>query len=145
MSPVETSDVVIIGAGPAGLAAGLYTGRARLTTVILEKLIPGGQTLMTNWIENYPGFPDGIAPFELIENFRKQAERFGAVIESEEVTGLRREAGDWLVTGRAREFRARAVIVATGGALPQARHPERGAARRPGRLLLRHLRRRLLP
>jgi thioredoxin reductase (NADPH) len=116
MNPGETRDVVIIGAGPAGLAAGIYTGRARLSTLILEKLIPGGQTLMTNWIENYPGFPDGIAPFELIEQFRKQAERFGAVIESEEVTGLRPDSGSWLVTGRAREFRTRAVIIATGGA-----------------------------
>jgi len=116
MSPAGTSDVVIIGAGPAGLAAGLYTGRARLTTVILEKMIPGGQTLLTNWIENYPGFPEGVAPFELVEHFRKQAERFGAVIETEDVTGLRREAGQWLVAGRDREFRARAVIIATGGA-----------------------------
>ncbi len=116
MSPGEPSDVVIIGAGPAGLAAGVYTGRARLTTVILEKLIPGGQTLMTNWIENYPGFPAGIAPFELVENFRKQAERFGAVIETDEATALRPEGDFWVVTGRAREYRTRAVIVATGGA-----------------------------
>ena len=116
MTPGETYDVVIIGAGPAGLAAGVYTGRARLTTVILEKLIPGGQALMTNWIENYPGFPDGIAPFELVENFRKQAERFGAVIETEEATGLRPDSGCWVVTGRAREFRTRTVIIATGGA-----------------------------
>jgi thioredoxin reductase (NADPH) len=116
MSPGETSDVVVIGAGPAGLAAGLYTGRARLSTVILEKLIPGGQTLLTNWIENYPGFPDGIAPFDLTENFRKQAERFGAVIESEEVMSVRPDGEAWVVVGRAREYRARAVIVATGGA-----------------------------
>ena len=116
MNPGETSDVVIIGAGPAGLAAGVYTGRARLTTVILEKLIPGRQTLMTNWIENYPGFPEGIAPFELVENFRKQAERFGAVIESEEATGLRPDSGNWVVSGRDREFRTRSVIIATGGA-----------------------------
>ena len=116
MSPAGTSDVVIIGAGPAGLAAGVYTGRARLTTVILEKMIPGGQTLLTNWIENYPGFPEGVAPFELVELFRKQAERFGAVIETEDVTGLRREAGLWRVAGREREFAARAVIIATGGA-----------------------------
>ena len=116
MSPGETSDVVVIGAGPAGLAAGLYTGRARLSTVILEKLIPGGQTLLTNWIENYPGFPDGIAPFDLTENFRKQAERFGAVIESEDVMSIRPDGEAWVVVGQAREYRTRAVIVATGGA-----------------------------
>ena len=114
MNPAGTSDVVIIGAGPAGLAAGVYTGRARLSTIILEKMIPGGQTLLTNWIENYPGFPEGVAPFELVELFRKQAERFGAVIETEDVTGLRREAGLWRVAGREREFAARAVIIATG-------------------------------
>jgi thioredoxin reductase (NADPH) len=116
MSPGGTSDVIIIGAGPAGLAAGVYTGRARLTTVILEKLIPGGQTLMTNWIENYPGFPDGIAPFELVGNFRKQAERFGAAIETDEATGIRPDAGFWVVSGRSGEYRTRAVIIATGGA-----------------------------
>lgn len=116
MSPGEIHDVVIIGAGPAGLAAGIYTGRARLKTAILERMIPGGQTLMTNWIENYPGFPEGIAPFDLVENFRRQAERFGAAIETEDVTGLRREGAHWAVTGLTREFRAPAVIVATGGA-----------------------------
>ncbi len=116
MSSGETRDVVIIGAGPAGLAAGVYTGRARLSTVILEKLIPGGQTLMTNWIENYPGFPDGIAPFELVEHFRKQAEKFGAVIETEEAVGIRADSTHWVVAGRAREFRTRSVIIATGGA-----------------------------
>ena len=116
MNPGETSDVATLGPAPAGLAAGVYTGRARLTTVILEKLIPGGQTLMTNWIENYPGFPEGIAPFELVENFRKQAERIGAVIESEEATGLRPDSGNWVVSGRDREFRTRSVIIATGGA-----------------------------
>jgi thioredoxin reductase (NADPH) len=116
MSSGETHDVVIIGAGPAGLAAGIYTGRARLKTVVLEKSIPGGQILLTHWIENYPGFPDGIAPFELVENFRKQAEKFGTVFETEQVTGVRKDAGFWVVQGQAREFRTRAVIIATGAA-----------------------------
>jgi len=116
MSSGETLDVVIIGAGPAGLAAGIYTGRARLKTVVLEKSIPGGQILTTHWIENYPGFPDGIAPFELVENFRKQAEKFGTAFETEEAVGLRPDSGEWVIQGRAREFRARAVIIATGAA-----------------------------
>lgn len=109
-------DVVIVGAGPAGLAAALYTGRARLNTVVLEKAIPGGQILMTDWIENYPGFPEGIAPFELVENFRKQAEKFGAAIVTDEAGGLRRRDEGWVIAGQNKEYSARAVIVASGAA-----------------------------
>jgi thioredoxin reductase (NADPH) len=107
-------DVIIIGAGPAGLAAAIYTGRSRLKTLVLEKAIPGGQILLTDWIENYPGFPEGIAPFELMENFRKQALRFGAEIENDEVRSLERNEGGWLVHGIRDDYFARAVIVATG-------------------------------
>jgi len=107
-------DVIIIGAGPAGLAAAIYTGRSRLKTLVLEKAIPGGQILLSDWIENYPGFPDGIAPFELMENFRKQALRFGAEIENDEVRSLERHEGGWLVHGIRDDYFARAVIVATG-------------------------------
>jgi len=107
-------DVIIIGAGPAGLAAAIYTGRSRLKTLVLEKAIPGGQILLTDWIENYPGFPEGIAPFELMENFRKQALRFGAEIENDEVRSLERDEGGWLVHGIRDDYFARAVIVATG-------------------------------
>ncbi|RLE05017.1 MAG: thioredoxin-disulfide reductase, partial [Candidatus Aminicenantes bacterium] len=74
----ESYEIIIIGAGPAGLAAAIYAGRARRQTLVLEKGVPGGQILLTDWIENYPGFPDGIAPFELMEKFRQQAEKFGA-------------------------------------------------------------------
>ncbi len=74
----EVYDVVIIGGGPAGLSAAIYTGRGRLNTLILEKGIPGGQILLTDFVENYPGFPDGVVPFELMERFRVQAEKFGA-------------------------------------------------------------------
>jgi thioredoxin reductase (NADPH) len=62
-------DVVIIGAGPAGLSSAIYTGRAKLNTLVLEKSMPGGQILMTDWVENYPGFPEGVAPFPLMEDF----------------------------------------------------------------------------
>jgi len=109
-----TYDVIIIGAGPAGLAAAIYTGRSRLKTLVLEKAIPGGQILLSDWIENYPGFPEGIAPFELMENFRKQALRFGAEIENDEVRSLERHEGGWLVHGLRDDYFARAVIVATG-------------------------------
>jgi thioredoxin reductase (NADPH) len=116
MTAGETHDVVIIGAGPAGLAAALYTGRGRHQTVVLEKAIPGGQILMTDWIENYPGFPDGIAPFDLTEKFRKQAEKFGARIETDEARSIRREENVCVVTGQTREYRSRAVIIASGAA-----------------------------
>ena len=116
MSAEPVHDVVIIGAGPAGLAAALYTGRGRLQTVVLEKAIPGGQILLTDWVENYPGFPEGIAPFELIEHFRKQAEKFGAVIETDEARSLRRENDFWVIAGQNKEYAARAVIITTGAA-----------------------------
>jgi len=116
MSPDQKYDVVIIGAGPAGLAAAIYTGRARLQTIVLEKGLPGGQILLSDWVENYPGFPEGIGPFELMENFRKQAVKFGAVIETDEAKGVRKKNESWVVVGQNREYAARTVIVASGAA-----------------------------
>lgn len=116
MSAGTAYDVVIIGAGPAGLAAAVYTGRARLQTVVLEKAIPGGQILLTDWVENYPGFPDGVAPIDLMDSFRKQAERFGALIETDEAKAIRREEEYWVVNGQGREYKGRAVIIASGAA-----------------------------
>jgi thioredoxin reductase (NADPH) len=116
MSAGAAYDVVIIGAGPAGLAAAVYTGRGGLQTVVLEKAIPGGQILLTDWVENYPGFPEGIVPFELMDNFRKQAEKFGALIETDEAKGIRREEKHWVVDGQSKEYKARAVIIASGAA-----------------------------
>lgn len=110
----EIYDVIIIGAGPAGLAAAIYTGRARLSMLLLEKGIPGGQILLTDWVENYPGFPDGVVPFELIEKFRKQAEQFGARIEMDEAREIRQGDKIWIVRGVKRDYSTRAIIVATG-------------------------------
>jgi len=118
-------DVLIIGGGPAGLSAALYAGRSRLRTLVIEKGLPGGQILLTDWIENYPGFPDGIAPFDLMDAFRRQAEKFGAAIVMEEARALRPSprpgaaAGappDWIVETAQGERRAAAVIVTTGSA-----------------------------
>jgi thioredoxin reductase (NADPH) len=114
MSSKETYDVIIIGAGPAGLAAAIYAGRDRLKTVVLERALPGGQILLTDWVENYPGFPEGVKPFDLVENFKKQAERFGASIELDEAKSIRKAGDHWVVESHAREYRTRAVIVATG-------------------------------
>ncbi len=110
----ETLDVVIIGAGPAGLAAAVYTGRARLKTLILEKGMPGGQILLTDFVENYPGFPEGVVPFQLMEDFRKHAEKFGAKIETDEAKKIQKQDDLWHVVGTKEEYPARAVIIATG-------------------------------
>jgi thioredoxin reductase (NADPH) len=109
-------DVVIVGAGPAGLAAALYTGRARLSTIVLEKGVPGGQILLTDWVENYPGFPAGVAPFDLMQRFRKQAETFGARIESDEALGISRSGESFVLKGNKGDYEARAVILASGSA-----------------------------
>jgi thioredoxin reductase (NADPH) len=85
-----------------------------LDTLILEKGAPGGQILMTDFIENYPGFPEGIVPAELMESFRKQAERFGAKIAIDPVKELKREGQFWKVLGNKNEYLTRAIIIATG-------------------------------
>ena len=110
----ETYDVVIIGGGPAGLTAGIYAGRAQLKTVIVEKGLPGGQIAQTDEVENYPGFPEGISGPELASRMVRQAEKFGARIGMDEVLGLEKAEGGYLVRGYERNYRARAVIVATG-------------------------------
>ena len=109
-------DVVILGAGAAGLAAGLYSTRAMLKTVILEELGPGGQLLITDEIENYPGFPDGIKGQELATNMETQATKFGAEIEYTEVVAIEDfEAPIKTVKPDDRDFTTKAIIIATGG------------------------------
>ncbi len=81
-------DVIIIGGGPAGLTAGLYSSRARMNVLMLEMLAPGGQVLNTDWVENYPGFPEGISGFELVDRMKTQSEKFGLRIENEEALEL---------------------------------------------------------
>lgn len=110
----ESYEIVIIGAGPAGLAAAIYAGRARRQTLVLEKGVPGGQILLTDWIENYPGFPEGIAPFELMEKFRQQAEKFGAEFRMDEIKEIVEAGQNWKIIGYQGEYKSRAVIIATG-------------------------------
>lgn len=111
----EMWDIIIIGGGPAGLTAGIYASRARLDTILLEKLLPGGQMMTTAGVENYPGFPEGITGPELMVNFEKQARRLGLKVETAEVTRLVSEKGRIQVATREKgDFYGRAVIIATG-------------------------------
>jgi len=124
-------DVVIIGAGPAGLTAAIYTGRALLSTVVLEKGLAGGQLNETDLIENWPGFEEAIAAPELMASVRAQATRFGAAIELDEVTRV--EPGDkfhHVVTSHA-IYPARAVILAPGSRPREL--PAKGSARLKGK------------
>jgi thioredoxin reductase (NADPH) len=107
--------VIIIGGGAAGLTAGLYASRARLKTVLLEAMIPSGQAYMTERIENYPGFPDGIAGRELIERFTQQATRFGLEIQQFTAVDKMDVAGEkMIVHAGEKRFSASALIIATG-------------------------------
>lgn len=106
-------ELAIIGGGPAGLAAGLYASRARMDVLLLERLGPGGQVLLTDWVENYPGFADGLSGFELVENFRNHASKFGLRIESAEVRRLR-FGRPHLLSLDAESLAAKSVIIASG-------------------------------
>jgi thioredoxin reductase (NADPH) len=111
---MERYDVLIIGAGPAGLTAGLYCGRARLKTVIVERGISGGELVNTAQIEDYPGF-EAIGGPELAERLERQARKFGVELTMDEVVEVASQ-GDWKrVVGEAASYTAGAVIVAAGG------------------------------
>ncbi|MDI6758966.1 MAG: thioredoxin-disulfide reductase [Candidatus Omnitrophota bacterium] len=108
-------DLIIIGAGPAGLSAGLYAGRFRLNTLILERVSAGGQIILSSTIENYPGFPAGISTTELIERFKKQTEDVGVKIEYSEVLEISL-GKDQIYNIKTSEgsFDTRSVIIAAG-------------------------------
>jgi len=107
-------DVIIIGGGPAGLTAGLYNARARLNVLLLERLAPGGQVLTTDWVENYPGFPDGISGFELMDRMKMQAEKFGLKIQSDEVSKLKLSDNRKAVLTPGGSLETKAIILCCG-------------------------------
>jgi len=107
-------DLIIIGAGPAGLTAALYSGRFKLDTLIFEKLSVGGQILLSPSIENYPGFPEGISTFELINKFKQQVVDLGIQIKEEEVLEIIPSGKCYQVRALGASLETRAVIVATG-------------------------------
>ncbi|MDP8902423.1 MAG: thioredoxin-disulfide reductase [Thermoproteota archaeon] len=107
-------DVIIIGSGPAGYTAGIYTSRANLSTLIISGTLPGGQLMTTSEVENYPGFPNGIFGPELMMNMRQQAERFGAVIVDDEVLKVDFKNRPFTITTHAETYTAEATLVCTG-------------------------------
>jgi len=107
-------NVVIIGSGCAGLTAAIYTARANLKPVVLDGHEPGGQLSLTTHVENYPGFPDGIMGPELIENMRKQAQRFGAEFKSGAVTEVDVSSRPFKITAGKDSYQSRSLIVAAG-------------------------------
>ena len=107
-------NVIVIGSGPAGLTAALYTARANLKPLVIEGLEAGGQLMMTTMVENWPGYRDGIMGPELMAQMRAQAERFGAEVISGNVTSVDLMANPFVVRTSDAEYSSRALIIATG-------------------------------
>lgn len=110
----NTYEVIIIGGGPAGLTAGLYASRARLSTLLIEKGIFGGQIANAAHVENYPGFPDGIAGLELGELMHRQATEYGLETVAAEVYRIALAMGGTVIETTEGDYMANAVIIATG-------------------------------
>lgn len=110
----DLHDVIMIGGGPTSLSAAVYTAREDLDTVIVEKAVVGGMAAITDQIDNYPGFANGVAGLELAEQLQKQAERFGAKIEYGDVSEIRRDGDVLVVVTDMGELRAKAVLIGTG-------------------------------
>jgi len=107
-------DVIIIGGGPAGLTAGIYTSRDKLNTLLIERGIVGGQISTAELVENYPGFPDGIGGFDLTELMHKQATKYGLKTTIAEVTGIKPQEKQIVIKTAAGNYNARAIIIASG-------------------------------
>jgi len=118
MKEEKIYDAIIIGGGPAGLTAGIYLSRARMGTLLIEKAMPGGQAILTEIIENYPGFPHGIAGPELMQKMEEQAVRFGLKIEYGEAAKVRIKEGKEdkvkIVKINNKEYRTLTIILASG-------------------------------
>jgi thioredoxin reductase (NADPH) len=110
----QVRDLVIIGAGPAALSAAIYTSREDIETLLIEKGAIGGLAAVTDWVDNYPGFADGISGLDLSEAMRKQAERFGAKIELDEVLSIAVEGSLKKLKTHEGDMYAKSVLIATG-------------------------------
>jgi thioredoxin reductase (NADPH) len=110
----EIRDLIIVGSGPAGYTAAIYAARANLKPLMFQGLQPGGQLTITTDVENYPGYPDGVLGPKMMEDFQKQAERFGTEIRFEEVREVDFRKRPFRLTTDAGTYEARAVILSTG-------------------------------
>jgi thioredoxin reductase (NADPH) len=123
----EVRDLIVIGGGPAGYTAALYAARANLQPLVIEGFQWGGQLMITSDVENYPGYPDGILGPEMMQDFRRQAERFGADFLTDDVTRVDFSERPFRVYVGDDEHRARTVIVATGATARQLGLPSETA------------------
>jgi thioredoxin reductase (NADPH) len=115
MTEDKIYDLIIVGGGPAGLTAGIYATRGNLETILLEKFVPGGTPATTDWVENYPGFPEGIAGADLMKKMEEQAKRFGLEITpTKEVLSVNFKNKIKTIKVEEGEYKSKAVIVATG-------------------------------
>ena len=136
----EIYEVIIIGGGPGGLTAGLYTSRARLSTLLIESALFGGQMTTTELIENYPGFPQGVTGDELSRLMEDQAKKFGMKTVTQEVVKVSLEGDMKVVQTYESAYRCEALIVSTGSGISEIRRSRGEGVRRERRLLLCHLR-----
>ena len=107
-------DLIVVGGGPAGLTAAIYGARSGLNAVVIERAVPGGHAASTHYIENYPGFPEGITGIELAERMKQQVLRFGVEIVGSEVKSIGKKGESVVVNTDGREFQASGLIVAIG-------------------------------
>ena len=114
MSDSKVRDVVIVGSGPAGLTAAIYLSRARLAPLCIEGLARGGQLMLTSEVENYPGFEHGIMGPDLMDQFHRQAARFGTEFLQEDVVSVDFSRRPFTVKTSAETFLSRAVVISTG-------------------------------
>jgi thioredoxin reductase (NADPH) len=123
----ETRDLIIVGGGPAGYTAALYAARANLRPLVIEGFQWGGQLMITSDVENYPGYPDGVMGPQMMQDFRRQAERFGSEFLTDDVTRVDFTERPLRVWVGDEEYRAHAVIVATGATARQLGLPSEQA------------------
>lgn len=110
----DIENVLIVGTGCSGLTAAIYTARANLNPLVLEGNLPGGQLTQTSEVENFPGFPEGIDGFMLMDNLRKQATRFGTRFEQSQIESVDFSRTPYTLKSGSREYKAHSVIISTG-------------------------------
>ena len=139
MTTNDARELIVIGGGPAGYTAALYAARANLAPLVIEGIQWGGQLMITSDVENYPGYPEGVLGPAMMQDFRGQAERFGAEFLTDDVTRVDFSERPFRVFVGDEEHRAWTVIVATGANAQTARPRDRGGAARARRVVLRGL------